>query len=220
MVVYTICGVRLRSNWLTPKRLQPTALWLMSVCTLLYLQVVGVPWPTAVWCTDLSFGTLRPDTQLKRHSNWVRDFTPYLKRCSNWTNQILSRLLCLLKLCNARTCRWAESWLKRYDFCLSFRVCLLGVLTLIISWGSLGLELAVAAVSVTMATLPSSLALQWCKPFSCCLSECVQRGCYCSMMRCVYFPSLTVSQRLLRFPGYLRHQGNQGKRCHQPRFAN
>uniref|UniRef100_A0A8C4I049 Protein tweety homolog n=1 Tax=Dicentrarchus labrax TaxID=13489 RepID=A0A8C4I049_DICLA len=31
-------------------------------------------------------------------------------------------------------------------------VCLLGVLTLIISWGSLGLELAVAAVSVTMAT--------------------------------------------------------------------
>lgn len=37
--------------------------------------------------------------------------------------------------------------------CLSFRVCLLGVLTLIISWGSLGLELAVAAVSVTMATL-------------------------------------------------------------------
>uniref|UniRef100_A0A8C2W9N1 Protein tweety homolog n=1 Tax=Cyclopterus lumpus TaxID=8103 RepID=A0A8C2W9N1_CYCLU len=37
-------------------------------------------------------------------------------------------------------------------------VCLLGVLTLIISWGSLGMELAVAAVSVTMATLPSSLA--------------------------------------------------------------
>uniref|UniRef100_A0A3Q3FH98 Protein tweety homolog n=1 Tax=Kryptolebias marmoratus TaxID=37003 RepID=A0A3Q3FH98_KRYMA len=36
-------------------------------------------------------------------------------------------------------------------------VCLLGVLTLIISWGSLGLELAVAAVSVTMATLPNIL---------------------------------------------------------------
>uniref|UniRef100_A0A3Q3EW49 Protein tweety homolog n=1 Tax=Labrus bergylta TaxID=56723 RepID=A0A3Q3EW49_9LABR len=33
-------------------------------------------------------------------------------------------------------------------------VCLLGVLTLIISWGSLGLELAVAAVSITMATSP------------------------------------------------------------------
>lgn len=43
---------------------------------------------------------------------------------------------------------------------LFFRVCLLGVLTLIISWGSLGLELAVAAVSVTMATLLSSPALQ------------------------------------------------------------
>lgn len=41
-------------------------------------------------------------------------------------------------------------------FCLSFSVCLLGVLTLIISWGSLGLELAVAAVSVTMATWLSS----------------------------------------------------------------
>lgn len=38
--------------------------------------------------------------------------------------------------------------------CLSFRVCLLGVLTLIISWGSLGLELAVAAVSVATATCP------------------------------------------------------------------
>uniref|UniRef100_A0A7N6BCY7 Protein tweety homolog n=1 Tax=Anabas testudineus TaxID=64144 RepID=A0A7N6BCY7_ANATE len=36
-------------------------------------------------------------------------------------------------------------------------VCLLGVLTLIISWGSLGLELAVAAVSVTMATWPNIL---------------------------------------------------------------
>lgn len=46
------------------------------------------------------------------------------------------------------------------SFCLSFRVCLLGVLTLIISWGSLGLELAVAAVSVTMATSQSSLPLQ------------------------------------------------------------
>lgn len=45
--------------------------------------------------------------------------------------------------------------------CLSFRVCLMGVLTLIISWGSLGLELAVAAVSVTMATTSlSCLALQ------------------------------------------------------------
>uniref|UniRef100_A0A3P9J6D2 Protein tweety homolog n=1 Tax=Oryzias latipes TaxID=8090 RepID=A0A3P9J6D2_ORYLA len=36
-------------------------------------------------------------------------------------------------------------------------VCFLGVLTLIISWGSLGLELAAAAVSVTTATWQSSL---------------------------------------------------------------
>lgn len=42
-------------------------------------------------------------------------------------------------------------------FCLFPSVCLLGVLTLIISWGSLGLELAVAAVSVAMATLPFPL---------------------------------------------------------------
>lgn len=99
-------------------------------------------------------------------------------------------------------------------------MCLLGVLTLIISWGSLGLELAVAAVSVTMATSQSSLALQWCNPFSRCSSECLQRGCYCILTCCVCLPSLTVSQRLLRFPGYLRHQSNQGKRCHQPRYAD
>lgn len=74
---------------------------------------------------------------------------------------------------------------------MPFRVCLLGVLTLIISWGSLGLELAAAAVSVAMATSPSSLTLQWCNLLPNCLSECVQCGYYCSLMCHVCF---TLSQ--------------------------
>uniref|UniRef100_A0A3B1J8Z6 Protein tweety homolog n=1 Tax=Astyanax mexicanus TaxID=7994 RepID=A0A3B1J8Z6_ASTMX len=39
-------------------------------------------------------------------------------------------------------------------------VCLLGVLALVISWGSLGLELAVSSVSVSMATVPCTKAEQ------------------------------------------------------------
>ncbi len=42
------------------------------------------------------------------------------------------------------------------------RVCFLGVLALVISWGSLGLELAVSSVSVSMATLLHTEAGQYC----------------------------------------------------------
>lgn len=167
--------------------------------TAVYLQVVGVPWPAAVWCAHLSSCALWPDPKLKRYSDWVRDFTLH----PNW---LFSPLSCVIHV-------MLVIWLHTY-FCLSFRVCLLGVLTLIISWGSLGLELAAAAVSVTMATLPRSLALQWCNPFFHCTSECLQCGCYCCLICCLCSPSLTVSQRLLHFPRYLHHQGNQGKCSH------
>lgn len=42
---------------------------------------------------------------------------------------------------------------------VSYRVCLLGVFALIVSWGSLGLELAVAVVSGS-GSIPIHLLLQ------------------------------------------------------------
>lgn len=86
-------------------------------------QVVGLPGSAALRCAHLPPGSAGPDSELQKHSDWVRrpaapPSQPKLNPC----------------------------------FCLSLSVCLLGVLTLIISWGSLGLELAVAAVSVAMAT--------------------------------------------------------------------
>ena len=67
--------------------------------------------------------------------------------------------------------------------------------------------------------IASSLALQWCNLLFPAAWASVF-GVDVTVARCVMcaFPP-TVSQRLLRFPGYLRHQGNQGKCCYQPRYA-
>uniref|UniRef100_A0A4W4DM21 Protein tweety homolog n=1 Tax=Electrophorus electricus TaxID=8005 RepID=A0A4W4DM21_ELEEL len=54
-------------------------------------------------------------------------------------------------------------------------VCLLGVLALVISWGSLGLELAVSSVSVSMATQPCT---EGCQALCVCVCVCV---CVCKL---------------------------------------
>lgn len=97
------------------------------------LQVVGLPGPAAVRRAHLPAGFVRADPELQEHADRVGPPPP-------------------------TSAPAAEA--KAKSVFLSFSVCLLGVLTLIISWGSLGLELAVAAVSVAMATWPGPLPLR------------------------------------------------------------
>lgn len=125
---------------------------------------------------------------------------------SYWTNPIPAFSFFLLNVCNAGHMELRPDFpLANINVSVFCRVCFLGVLTLIISWGSLGLELAAAAVSVTTATWQSSL-----------LSGNDVIPALWVRIHCVV-TLFTVSQRLLRFTGYLHHHGNQRKRCHQPR---
>lgn len=79
--------------------------------TAVYLQVVGVPWPAAVWCAHLSSCALWPDPQLKRYSDWVRYFTLHPKRLFSPFSPS-----CLLKLCH--TCHAGDPTLQIFLFVL------------------------------------------------------------------------------------------------------
>lgn len=179
--------------------------WVTSACCCLMSSFV-------FWCSSVWYATLEA-LWLGMLHDIIHKLAPIGRLKS-----FLDSQSCLLKLCFA--CHVGGLNLDMKDLCLFvLQSVSAGCFDADHQLGVSRLGTGCRCCKCNHGNIASSLAPQWCNLlFPAAWASVFSVDVTVAWWVMCAFPP-TVSQRLLRFPGYLRHQGNQGKCCYQPRYA-